>query len=540
MVQRLCGRKECGSVYRITQLKVPLNYDEAELPSKIAAYLKVPEKSILSWRYHKKSVDARKKDRVGFVLSVDVELKPGTKCKTESVKVEKYVFPTALQQMNNKRPIVVGSGPAGLFAALTLAHAGLKPIVLERGRQVEQRIQDVESFMKTGILQPESNIQFGEGGAGTFSDGKLTTGTKDIRIQAVLQEFYEAGAAESILYDAKPHIGTDVLRRILVNLRQKIIGLGGEFLFETKLTDIVVECGHVVGIKVQKRDGTTVELPADNLILAVGHSARDTFEMLLKKGFSMCQKPFAMGFRVEHLQSFMNESQYGVFANHPALGAADYKLFTHLKNGRGVYTFCMCPGGYVVPAASEEGMLCVNGMSTYARDGKNANSAVLVSVVPEDLQSEHPLAGVALQRQVEKRAYELGGGGYVAPVQLVEDFLAGRKTTALNEVEPTYSIGTAFADLSSIFPNIMTEALREGLVNMNSMIAGFTKQGAVLTGAEARSSSPVRIIRDAVTMQSNIAGVYPCGEGAGYAGGIMTAAVDGIKAAEAVVKMSKI
>lgn len=524
-------------MYRITQLKLPLNYKETEIPGKIASYLKVPEKSILSWKYHKKSVDARNKEQVGFVVSLDVELKPGTRCKATPVREEKYVFPAPLETGGNKRPVVVGSGPAGIFAALTLAHAGLKPIILERGRQVEHRIKDVDTFMQTGILQPESNIQFGEGGAGTFSDGKLTTGTKDVRIRKVLEEFYEAGAAESILYDAKPHIGTDVLRKIVVNLRQKIVDLGGEFFFETRLTDILIEQGRIVGIATKTIDGVEKIWDVDQLVLAVGHSARDTFEMLLKRGFSMCQKPFAMGVRIEHKQSFINQSQYGGFAEHPALGAADYKLFTHLKNDRGVYTFCMCPGGYVVPAASEEGLLCVNGMSTFARDGKNANSAVLVSVVPEDLQSEHPLAGVALQREIEQKAYELGGSGYRAPVQLAEDFVEGRQTTALGEVEPTYSIGYTFADLEKLFPNFMSQALQEGLVNMNRMIPGFTGNGAVLTGAEARSSSPVRIIRDSINMQCNIAGVYPCGEGAGYAGGIMTAAVDGIKAAEALIGM---
>ncbi len=513
---------------KITNLFLPVKYTEEDIKSEIKKKLRIGDYDILSVSVLKDSIDAHIRGKICRCISVAVSLR-GEKRFYEVKNVEKYepyLYEYPAVSRLNKRPVVVGSGPAGLFAAHILASCGAMPIVLERGMDVDSRKKAVDTYFSGGKLDTECNIQFGEGGAGTFSDGKLTTGTKDPRQHKVLSEFVKHGAPEEIMYAGKPHIGTDLLSGIIKNMRNEIISLGGEFRFGCRLEDIYTENGHITGAKTSKGD-----IETDALILATGHSARDTFRMIHSHGAIMEKKSFSVGVRIEHPQSLINDALY-----HNAkeeLPAADYKAAVHLKDGRGVYTFCMCPGGTVVAAASEENTVVTNGMSNFARDGENANSALLVSVTPEDFPGD-VFSGMEFQQKLEKAAFYMGGANSFAPVQTVADFHNNQKGTGLGKVNPTYPIGVTPSNLSQLFPDFVTFSLREGIALMDRKIHGFNLPDAVLTGVESRSSSPVRILRGE-DFQSNIKGLYPCGEGAGYAGGIMSAAVDGIKVAEAVL-----
>ena len=523
---------------RVNNIAVPLDYDDSTIRQKVSRALRVPNNSIKSCTIYRRSVDARKKDSIHFLCTVDVTLQGGEdkvlrKAKN-AVKVTPYRYDIPKWQ-GGASPVVVGMGPAGLFAALVLAQSGAKPIVLERGRDVDSRARDVQRFWTTGMLQEESNVQFGEGGAGTFSDGKLNTGTKDNRQRKVLHEFVNHGAPEEILYNAKPHIGTDKLKTTVKGIREEIISLGGTVLFEAKLTGFSVKDSRVCAVQYEQH-GKTETIETDNVILAIGHSARDTFAMLCDKQLPLEAKPFSVGARIEHRRSLIDKSQYGGFAGNQKLGAASYKMNVHTQNGRGAYTFCMCPGGKVVNASSEEGRLCTNGMSEFARDAENSNAALLVSVSPEDYGSDHPLSGVDYQRRLEEAAFKSGGGDYSAPVQRVEDFLNNTKTTSLGEVKPSILPKYTMTDLNSILPDHIAASMKEAITEMGKKLKGFDHPDAILTGLETRSSSPVRILRNSETLQCvAVQGLYPCGEGAGYAGGIISAAVDGIKCAEKII-----
>ena len=520
---------------RIRDIVLTLDESEASLPEKCALILGVSKGDILSLALHRKSIDARRKSNIHFVYTVDVGLENEDRIlrrlnnpRVSKAETFEYRIPGA---RCDKRPLVVGFGPAGMFAALVLAEAGLKPIVIERGPDALTRRDKVERFWKTGELDPECNVQFGEGGAGTFSDGKLTTGTKNPRIGWVLRQLVDAGAPGSILYSSKSHVGTDILVGVVQSLRKRIEALGGEVRFGNKLAGF--EAGSEIRSAIIEEGGGRYSLACSDLILAIGHSARDTYEMLLSGSVAMEPKPFSMGVRIEHLQRDIDRAQYGAFAGHPALPPADYKLACHLKNGS-AYTFCMCPGGFVVAAASEEGGVVTNGMSYSDRGGENANSALLVTLTPEDFPYKGPLGGMYWQREIERRAFSEGGAGYRAVSQLVGDFLKRCPSTGAGGVTPTYAPGVVFGDIRRVLPDKICDTLAAALPEFGRRLEGFDSPDAVLTAPETRSSSPVRIVRGE-DRQSNIRGIYPCGEGAGYAGGIVSAAVDGILTAEAVI-----
>ena len=525
----------------ISGLKIRVDKDENAIKKLIAKELNVPESAIKKYTFLKKSIDARKKDNVVYNFSVMVETNINEdKIINKNPKVKKYIKPERLRVQRVKTPfeyppVVCGMGPAGLFCAYILARAGLNPVLIERGSDADQRKQEIERFFKTGELNEQTNIQFGEGGAGTFSDGKLNTNIRDYRCREVLNVFYDCGAPEEILYNVKPHLGTDNLINIVKNLRYKIIELGGEVCFNTTLTDIIYKDNVLCGVKVEN-NGEQKEISTNHLIIATGHSARDVFEMLKKHNVKMEKKPFSVGVRIEHKQEDINKSQYGDFYKY--LPSADYKLAVHLNNNRSVYTFCMCPGGEVVAAASEKGHLVVNGMSAFKRDKENANSALLVNVEPSDFSEDDILAGVDFQQKYEKMAYTLGGSSYQAPAQLVGDFLKNKPSIKQGSITPSYPLGVKWTEIKKCLPDFVAESLKQALPLFDNKIKGFAKEDAVLTGIETRSSSPVRILRDE-NFESSIKGVYPSGEGAGYAGGIMSAAVDGIKVAMAIIEKIK-
>ncbi len=524
---------------RVSNIKLSIDDDKSKIKSTLIKKLKIKEKELVKYFIYKESIDARKRGKIDFVYTVDVVVNNESKILKKKlkdvveIKQREYIGVASGGQKLENRPVVIGSGPAGLFASLVLAQRGYMPIMLERGLDVDNRTKDINNFWTERKFKNNSNVQFGEGGAGTFSDGKLTTRIKDIRCRKVLEEFVNFGAPDEILYANKPHVGTDILKNVVKNIREEIIRLGGSVKFDAKVTQINVEGSKIKSVVVN--DEETIE--TNVVILAIGHSARDTYEMLYEKGVKIIQKPFAIGARIEHPQILINKSQYKEFYNHEKLGAADYKLIEHTSNGRTAYTFCMCPGGTVIASASEEGEVVTNGMSEHARDKENANSAFLVNVKPSDFGSDHPLAGVEFQRKYEKLAYELGGRNYNAPVQLVGDFLQDRVSTDLGKVKPSYKPGYTFANLRDCLPEFVCETMKEALPKLDKKLNGFSMYDAVLTGVETRSSAPIRIVRDEETLESvSVQNLYPCGEGAGYAGGIVTAAVDGIKCAEKIIE----
>lgn len=530
-------------MYILNNVKLSIKHSEKDILNKIVRTLNIKKEHIKSYEISKKSVDARKKESICYIYSFKIIFNSSVPKKVYKnknlikTKEYKYEFSSIKSHI---RPIIVGSGPSGLFCAYVLAKSGLRPIVIERGKKVQGRIKDIQELMETGKLNINSNIQFGEGGAGTFSDGKLTTGVKDHRKSFIMETFVKMGGPKDILYSNKPHIGTDMLVDVVENLRNSIISLGGEFLFETCLVDIIHSNKEIKSIRVRDNE-KTYNIDAKVLVLAIGHSSRDTFEMLYKKGIEIEEKPFAVGFRIEHRQDFINYSMYGNYKDE--LLAAEYKLAVNLENqNRSVYSFCMCPGGYVVPAQSEKNTIVTNGMSNYARNGENANSGILVSVNRNDFHKftgdRGPLSGMYFQRQLEERAYEIGGKSCAAPVQLTTDYLNNVKSEKIGMVKPSFKPNICLANLNEIFPSELNQALHLGLKEMNNKIYGFTLNDSILTAVETRSSSPIRIFRDH-EFNSNINGIIPCGEGCGYAGGITSSSIDGIKCAEKIIEFLK-
>ncbi|MEO6147378.1 MAG: NAD(P)/FAD-dependent oxidoreductase [Sulfuriferula sp.] len=526
---------------RITELKLPLDHTEAALRAEILRRLGIADEVLLSYTIFRRGHDARKRPLITFTYTVDVALEDESgvirRLKNDRHVVAapdtSYHFVTRAPANLSERPIVIGTGPCGLFAGLLLAQMGFCPIVLERGKAVRERTKDTWGLWRDGVLNPESNVQFGEGGAGTFSDGKLYSQIKDPRYlgRKVIAEFIKAGAPPEIAFVSKPHIGTFRLVGMVEKIRATIESLGGEIRFQSRVDNLDIEDGQMRGVILAKGE----YIAARHVVLAIGHSARDTFEMLHRCGVHIEAKPFSIGFRIEHPQSLIDHCRFGDRAGHPELGAADYKLVHHAKNGRAVYSFCMCPGGTVVAAASEPGRVVTNGMSQYSRNERNANSGIVVGITPDDYPG-HPLAGIAFQRHWETQAFELGGRNYCAPGQLVGDFIAGRASSGFSTVLPSYTPGVKLGALDSSLPDYAIDAIREALPEFDKQIRGFAMHDAVLTGVETRTSSPIRITRNEGYQSLNTQGLYPAGEGAGYAGGILSAAIDGIKVAEAVAQ----
>jgi uncharacterized protein len=532
---------------RINELKLPLDHDERALPALVASTLGVTSAELISHTIYKRSYDARKQ-KLLLVYIVDVQVAPELEATLlkqfarhphiRPAPDQTYYPVTHANTAPALRPVVIGFGPCGIFAALLLAQMGFKPIVLERGKKVRERTQDTWALWRKSTLNPESNVQFGEGGAGTFSDGKLWSQIKDPRHlgRKVMMEFVKAGAPEEILLVSKPHIGTFKLVKVVEHMREQIIALGGEVRFEQRVSDVLIEHGRIRGLTVQNlNDSTVYDMRADHVVLALGHSSRDTVAMLHKRGVTMEAKPFSIGFRIEHPQGVIDRARLGQHAGHPLLGAADYKLVHHANNGRSVYSFCMCPGGTVVAATSEPDRVVTNGMSQYSRNERNANAGIVVGITPLDYPG-HALAGFEFQRALESHAYALGGSNYQAPGQLVGDFVAGKASSQLGSVEPSYKPGVLLGDLHSALPAYAIAAMREAIPVFGKKIRGFDMHDAVLTGVETRTSSPVKITRGDNFQSLNVKGLYPAGEGASYAGGILSASVDGIEVAEAVAR----
>ncbi|APO83951.1 MULTISPECIES: NAD(P)/FAD-dependent oxidoreductase [Pseudomonas] len=528
---------------RITELKLPLDHPDEALREAIVQRLGIRDEQLLSFNLFKRSYDARKKNsELLFIYTIDLEASNEAELLSKFADDRNigpapdvtYKFVGQAPADLQERPIVVGFGPCGIFAGLLLAQMGFKPIILERGKEVRQRTKDTWGLWRKSVLNPESNVQFGEGGAGTFSDGKLYSQIKDPQHHGrkVLEEFVKAGAPDEILYINKPHIGTFRLTGMVEQMRQDMIALGAEVRFQQKVTDLLIEDGQLTGVVLESGE----QLHSRHVVLALGHSARDTFRMLHAKGVYMEAKPFSVGFRIEHPQTLIDKARLGKYAGHPKLGAADYKLVYHAKNGRSVYSFCMCPGGTVVAATSEPGRVVTNGMSQYSRNERNANSGIVVGIDPERDYPGGPLAGIELQERLEAHAYVMGGSNYQAPAQLVGDFVAGRPSTALGSVEPSYKPGVTLGDLAPSLPDFAIEAIREALPAFDRQIKGYNLHDAVLTGIETRTSSPLRITRGEDFQSLNLKGLFPAGEGAGYAGGILSAGVDGIRIAEAVAR----